>query len=144
MLSYKDTFTTMSITRGILESRIWYMINLLDEYDTNHGDDYTNLVCGLQPESYKGDWVIDLYQTASGIQCDFSRIEPYDDYTENRKVTFTWEEWQYDDEAVIGMWKERGKSMYEQQEATALRELRRQAELSGYSLTKIEGESICT
>ena len=145
MINYKQTYDTMYTARSELESRIWHMITLQDEHDTADGDDCSNLVNGELPESYKGDWeLIICPRTDNHLTCNFHRTEQYGDFTEHKQVNFTWEELQYDDTAVMLMWRERGDVMLKKQEADELRNLQRMAEVCGYRLaTKLtEGISL--
>ena len=139
MTAYKQTYDTYIDTKSALEARIWDIINVADQYDDDEDNEckYISRVLNDLPDDYK-EWDITLTPAYGGIQADFFWQEPYEDWTEERSVNFTWEEMELEYEGIIAMWKERGEATVKQEEASELRTVKRQAELLGYALVKEE------
>lgn len=139
MINYRQTYNTMTTARDELEAKVWWMINIADEISEQDSeiDVPVNYTEGLSlPASYKDKWDIDMYELGTGLSISFSRTDPYEDWTETHQVGFTWEELQYDKEAVIAMWNARGKAIHDRAVDDRLRELKWGAEKMGYKMVK--------
>lgn len=135
-MNYQQTFNSMQEARGVLEDRIWYLIELAEDNDTECP--YLEAVGRTLPATYCSDWGISLQQASDGVMAFFTRTEAYEDWTEHERVFFSWKELEYSDEEVLSMWKARGKKLLEKESKESFRELSVLAEDLGYTVSKKE------
>lgn len=136
MTTYEHTYYTYTAVKASLEERIWGITKVADQYDDEGKEcKYISKVLNNLPEGYK-EWDITLVPAYGGIQANFFWQEPYEDWTEERSVNFTWDEMELDYDGIVAMWKQRGEATVKKEEASELREVERKAELLGYTLVK--------
>ena len=135
-MNYQQTFNSMQEARGVLEDRIWYLIELAEDNDTECP--YLEAVGRALPDTYCSDWGMSLQQASDGVMTFFTRTEAYEDWTEHENVFFSWSELEYSDEEILSMWKARGKKLLEKESQDALRELSVLAGNLGYTVSKKE------